>query len=790
MSVNLVYYKDGAKVMRPVTTEEEYRQLRGSSRQVDLVSQARSGDQDAKRRLVQMNYSLGAPLPLPSPKGEGVYTDAETPLKGCSAISMSVGMDVDFDKSAPDYETKMHDVPAMILAKKDELGLLMLERSASKGYHIVFRRHEELTQEENLRWASDLLGVQYDEGAKDVTRVFFTTTDSPEDLLYLDEELFDRTLAEAPLNIDPEEDEEPEPEIAEETHTCELDYDGIPYDKLLAKWWELHYDGKTPIKSNRDTLTFELAVNFRHICGFDRNVMDRVIPCYDGFTHAEKMKCIDSALGEKRSLMPVKLKRVIDAVRKDNVRDLATMQVMEDLEHQDDLTYWNRISVKTLPRGVRDSVMALEPACIMPVITGIAPAIGALATGVKILVHGKPHSLNMLSYIVGEAGSGKGDLDPVIEAWMWELMAMADVYFQKEEEWRSRSRVEKNADKLPEEPVFPVRWLPLNNTVANLAQRLARTDGTHAFSFTPEADTVAQKWKSDISDFSVMVRQAYDGSRYDREARSTEAVNVHIKHLLWNITMCGTPDALHRVIDNYTDGLLSRVAISRMPDNTYSPLPETTRQLTDKQADHIHQVAHLLPLMKGTVELPRLEKASREWLEEIRLEALKNQDKTMARCRMRDHVTAMRIAACIMLCKVCELLIAQYGLTGAERRLQEEPTLWIPIMRRTQSTTMMNLYKVIADSIIDSDLYYFRSELDEVYTSAMQRGVSKVRRGKNHTIYDALPTEFTMEQSRKNAVLIKGVSVTDNAIRLMLRAWEDQGLVEKTESGTYRKLSA
>ena len=77
------------------------------------------------------------------------------------------------------------------MAKREELGLLMLEKSArGEGYHLVFRRKAGMSQEENLRWASELLGVEFDKGAKDITRVFFTTTANQEDLIYLEDEIF------------------------------------------------------------------------------------------------------------------------------------------------------------------------------------------------------------------------------------------------------------------------------------------------------------------------------------------------------------------------------------------------------------------------------------------------------------------------------------------------------------------------------------------------------------------------------------------------------------------------
>ena len=192
-------------MMRPVLTAAEYRNLRNSNYQKRLVAGIRKGDAKQKMRLLQMNYSC---MPSNAAAGNAAAGNATTPslqkapLKGCKSPSMSVGMDVDFDPSAPDYEEMMEKAPEMVLSKKDELGLLMLERSARKGYHLVFRRHfmDGLAegkilenQEINLKWASELLGVKFDEAAKDITRVFFSTTASEEDLLFLDDALFEQT---------------------------------------------------------------------------------------------------------------------------------------------------------------------------------------------------------------------------------------------------------------------------------------------------------------------------------------------------------------------------------------------------------------------------------------------------------------------------------------------------------------------------------------------------------------------------------------------------------------------
>ncbi len=163
MSAHVIYMQEGRKMMRPVLTREEYMALRDSE-------QNRRAE---KRNMVQMNYSC-----LPTTNDNDNRHPGCGPLKGCTTPSNTVGMDID-EPIDTDF----------VLSKKEELGLLMFENSATKPGcgHIVFRRHPEMTQEENLRWASKVLGVEYDKGAKDITRVFYTPADK---LVYLDDELF------------------------------------------------------------------------------------------------------------------------------------------------------------------------------------------------------------------------------------------------------------------------------------------------------------------------------------------------------------------------------------------------------------------------------------------------------------------------------------------------------------------------------------------------------------------------------------------------------------------------
>lgn len=839
MSCYLIKVENGHKVARSITSEEEYKQLRGSNEQKANLRLARAGNDAAKRRLVQFNYSGHYP--------QGV-------VKGMKLPSGAFGFDMD----EPEAFAK---AAKLLLKEPDKYGLLMLERSARQGGHAVFEREKGKTVLENQVRIATMLKCEMDTSAHDINRVYFTTTSDDEDLLFLSPRLFkdeyDEVAVAAEGKVLEERERYGQEELPEGAHKANKHYEpwkkefkkdsqgvfkgqefknskistsaastsaastsstastsaasttsaaqdnylGIPYGEIIKKWWQMYNDGQEPMRSNRNTLTFELAVNLRHICGFDRNLLAQIIPCYDGFPEQEKMACINSALNEKITQMPKRLKDVLSAIRQERMKqgnagggsaadNEALLNALDEANSKDDLFYYN--ALPKLPQGIRDSISAVGPALALPVITAICPAIGMLATGVKVSVHGKMNSLNLISYIAGDFASGKGSIDPVIDAWTSEVKEMDKMYQQKEDEWRAKKRAAKNKKEQPEEPKLPVRCLTLNNTVANLAERLANTEGKHAFSFTPEADTVAQKWKSAMSDFSVMLRQAYDGTSYEREARSADAVNVHIDRLLWNVVMCGTPDALYRVVSNYTDGFQSRIIVAKTPDNTFTPLSDNMHVMNERQRDRIIQIAHLLPLLTGEVVLPKLEDKGREWLEQIRLETMKNDDKVKARQRFRICPTTMRMMTCIMLCKVLETLIQKHGFNGAEKQLKESPDLWKGMLVKMQTPAMLNVFDVLADYQLDNALYFFRSRIEDAFSSknyCSQSAYDRSRRGKNDSIFERLDVTFTFEQAEQQSIAVKGATATHETVKQMLKNWKRQGLICVLPDMRYQKVS-
>ena len=733
------------------------------------------------------------------------YTDGHRHAKSAIPTNMAY-LDLDELNGEDPHEVWKRLVQTLLLLELEHLIVLVHVSCSGKGLRIVYiipSHFDNLSPTERIdqskQWLAAKLGVTDDSKTKDLARGSFAVPRSyviygPDKRLFeesvsesVKEELFDGRGKMEDGKFQPS-DVSPEPSGKQ----FPMHYHGIPFTDIIRKYWEVNNHGFEPTKGDRDTMTYQLACDLRHICGRNFEWLDQVIPCYDGFSPEEKRAKIKSALTSEFNGFPNRLRNVLNALQMEDGR--CKMEDVDEPSDADDEQFSivnSQFSIKRMPQGIKDSIEAVGPQLAMPVVTAICPCIGALATGVVLDVHGRKKGLNLISYIAGDFASGKGDIDPVVDAWMSEVQALDKMYQMQEDEWRAKKRAAKNKKEQPEEPKLPVRFITLNTTVANVAERLANTEGKHAFSFTPEADTVAQKFRTAMSDFSVMLRQSYDGSKFDREARSADAVNVHIEHLLWNVTMCGTPDALYRVVSNYTDGFQSRIAVARTPDNTFAPLEDKPYVLTSRQTERIQQIAHLLPRMQGEVVLPKLETKGREWVERIRLESMKNDDRTRARQRMRVCVTAQRMTCCLMLCKICETLIQKHGLSGAESRLKQYPNLWKEMLLKVQTPTMLEVYDVIADSLLENALHFFRDRIEAAFNSRDYAGYSgseRLKRGKNDTIYERLDVQFSFEQAMQHSVATKGANVTHNTVRQMLKNWRKQGLVVQTEDGRYRKI--
>lgn len=608
MSCYVIFYENGAKMMRPVLTAAEYRNLRNSNYQKRLVAGIRKGDAKQKMRLLQMNYSCMATPP----------SLQKAPLKGCKSPSMSVGMDVDFDPSAPDYEEMMEKAPEMVLSKKDELGLLMLERSARKGYHLVFRRHfmDGLAegkilenQEINLKWASELLGVKFDEAAKDITRVFFSTTASEEDLLFLDDALFEQTAPnieklagsgsstngsaangsstsrstagkENPSNsaeasqksADAQQASNAQnPADAQQTSNTQQAsnaqnpanasnisplYNGIPYSEIISKYWELYNFGKLPTMGDRNVKTFELAVTLRAICNYSLPQLEAVIPRYDNFPEQEWRTTLESALKEPRKGMPYRLRQVLLAIQSDS--KIAATGGSRDVPPA---------MPQKLPKLLK-LLSSKVPQMYKPAVCeAIFPALAIHLHGVKFRYWDNvDHEPTFMNVLIAPMSVGKGAIKKPIDFILADIKEADKPNRLREAEWKRKNPSGKTKAKDPRPNDICIQILIDNLTDAVFNQRVVDAhENGQRFVYT-RVDEVEQLKKvtsrGTVDEVSILIRKAFDNAEHGQERVGADSI-TGIAPLRWNFNASTTIPNAHRFfLKSVNDGTLSRLNLS------------------------------------------------------------------------------------------------------------------------------------------------------------------------------------------------------------------------------------
>ena len=562
----MIYYKDGAKRMRPVLTREEYLSLRNGGEQRRLVERIRAGEEGLKSKLVQMNYSC-----LPNEDGS---------LKGSKTMSTTVGMDIDFvapkDLSAEEQQIwlseRMVGVPELVLGKKDELGLKMLERSATKGYHLVFTRRSELSQEENLKWASDLLGVKFDDNAKDITRVFFTTTASAEDILYLDDKIFEVVTA---LQCDSSNQANTDTTDGTDNpsnpiNSCSVAYDkdatynGILFTEIIAKYWELFNGGKEPVEGDRNALTFELAVTLRSICGYSLERLMQVIPNYwrptpgpslDGGEWLEYRRTLENALKEPKKGMPFRLKQVLQALKSQQAVKACGGTLTAPPPMPKKLPPLIRLLTKNVPWFYKPAVAS-----------AVFPALGAHLHGVKFRYWDNvDHEPTFMNVLIGRQSIGKGTIKKPIEYIVEDIRQRDLPNRQREAEWKQKNPGAKQK-KDPRPTDICIQMLIDNLTDAVFNQRIvdAHNNGQR-FLFTVVDEIEALKKvtsRGSVDEVGLLIRKAFDNADAGQERVGADSVSG-IAPLRWNFNASTTPpNARKFFFKMVNDGTVSRLDIS------------------------------------------------------------------------------------------------------------------------------------------------------------------------------------------------------------------------------------
>ena len=578
--------------MRPVLTREEYLELRNVGFQVENVARIRQGDEALKASLVQMNYSC-----LPNDDGT---------LKGSKRMSSTVGMDIDHLTAE-----EMPKVKECILQKKDELGLLMLEESArGGGYHLVFKRRPELSQEENLKWASDLLGVEFDKGAKDITRVFFTTTEK--ELGYLDDEIFNPS----PDLSNPSPDlprgggegggqkVSPWGDLEGVTHDADAKYNGILFTSIIKKYWELFNDGKEPVEGDRNALTFELAVTIRSICGYSLEKMMAVIPNYWKAETEEYRKTLENALKEPKKGMPYRLKQVLQALKSQAGVKACGGTTTTPPPMPKKLPPLLKLLTKNVPWFYKPAVA-----------NAVFPALGVHLHGVKFRYWDNvEHEATFMNVLIGRQSIGKGTIKKPIEFIMDDIKQRDQPNRQREAEWKQKNPGAKQK-KDPRPTDICIQMLIDNLTDAVFNQRIvdANNNGQRfIYTIVDEIEGLKKVTsKGTVDEVGLLIRKAFDNSDAGQERVGADSVSG-IAPLRWNFNASTTPpNARKFFFKMVNDGTVSRLDVSTIiqsdDDDDMAPI----LGIYDHQfAQELKPYIDRLEAANGLIECPQAKRLS------------------------------------------------------------------------------------------------------------------------------------------------------------------------------------
>jgi len=768
MAVNLVYIKGGRKMMRPVLTKEEYMSLRDSE-------ENRRAD---KWHMVQMNYSL-----VCSDSPEEERAGGDFPLKGCKTQSSTVGMDVDFNPDDADYEKKMADVPNRILEKKDELGLLMLERSATKGFHIVFRRHPELSQEENLRWASELLGVEYDKGAKDITRVFFTPT--TENILFLDEEIFERKETPQPPkgeHVDRHETvrEESTASYEQKSVSEELPLGGqggiakesnlrafdLCVENAGLKVGEMDVWGEHNWHSN---LMAVLSVGLPKLMSKDQllAVVREKLPNYSQTEDCKKLIAYfyDNYVADK-GFMSTTLREInakaqmpTSVSHKEDEEDEAAMKELTE-------AWTPPVVPKKIPGLMELLVSNYDPRFRNMLLLSALPVLSAHASHFRAkYINGKVIGPQQYVSVIGGSGQGKGTCTS-----LYQEMVQYTLQDNDNREWQ---KVKENAelrDKMANAKERPPKYHPKlrlfettsKSSILELQTNLGK-NGMLLGMFS-EVDGLSSASRAAYSDISVLLRKGWDMDMHRQFYMSDSTCNTYTQMSI-SLLMAGTVKAmLERMFSdtNCEGGLMQRCipVLVPMTKRTFRPpcqdfLSDEQKQERDSLLIELYQKDLALGDETQLLETPMMNRAIGQWFDKLE-ERYNDGQLTDAEADLSHRCGEFMLRAAIP-------LVALYG---------HETKEIVDFCRWVGETAHYAMCRI------------FGHRVQKDITSANEMLAARLDARKTaEPLLDKMPTVFTVRQFKEQRVK-DGQSPE---VKMLLSRYCRNGKIARIGRGVYRK---
>ena len=705
----MIYYKNGVKMMRPVLTREEYLALRNGGEQQQLVQRIRGGEDGLKSKLVQMNYSC-----LPNEDGT---------LRGSKRMSTTVGMDIDH-LTADD----MPKVKERILQKKDELGLLMLEESArGGGYHLVFRRRDDLDQEGNLKWASELLGVEYDKGAKDITRVFFTTSEN--ELLFLDDEIFKMK----------EGRENPSPDLPRGGGG----YKGIPYASIINEYWQR--TGGVPVDGERNVRLHKLAVNLRSICDNKRKVLLAVMPRL-GLSEQEMASIVDSACKETPKGISKIVKQIIDDLQESPLPlEGAEGEVSGEVPPP---------MPRRLPKLIQ-LLLSRTPDIYKPAVAhAVFPALAAHLYKVKFrYIDNVLHEATLMNVLMAGTGAGKDCISQPINYIMADIRKRDAENLERERQWKQEVNSKgANKDKRQRPEGLIIQEVDPDMTNPAFVLRMSEADGHFLYTKMNEIDQFDALRGSGKGgqQFQIMCLAFDPGNRYGQTRVGAQSVTEKVCiRFNWNAST--TIAKGQRYFRNVlTDGPISRINFCTIPEREIGAEMPVYGTYDAAFEEELRPYIERLTKAVGEIECPQAFRLAHQTKEENAEFARLSQSRVFENLSFRGNVIAWL--------KGCLLYVANDYKW--DKTIED-------FVRWSLQYDMWCKMQFFAEAIESAD------------------GVEQKTKPGPRNLLELLPDEFTL-QDAVNVRRQQGLPTKDS--NHMISVWKNRGYISQISNLSYKKV--
>ena len=524
-------------------------------------------------------------------------------------------------------------------------------------------------------------------------------------------------------------------------------FKGIPYQDIIAEYWRC--TGGQPQRGERNDRLHQLAANLRAICDNQEEWLLAIMPRY-GLSEQEMRSIIHSACKEPTKGSRL-MRQIVERMR-NTPASYTYDTVCEEPPSQTTLPL--AAMAKTLPIGLRESLVGVPATMHMPVLCGVLPLAAAYADQVEVeYCDGNRQHLGLMSIIRGDQASNKSVVKNAIDIWKRQLEEEDALARRREEEWKERKKGRKASEKAPDDPKVMIRMMPVTVSCSTLLRRLKNARDHTLYSFGEELDTLrktngAGSWSSKYD----VYRLAFDRGEWGQDYNSDQAESGVAK-VAYNWTMLGTNGALRKCFktDNIENGLSSRILVAEMPDSAFSRMPKFGKRSPDDEA-RIQQAVSRLRSYSGLIDVPRLRKAIEQWVEEKRVEAAKDIDHVKDTYRKRSAVIGFRCG------------VVYHLLTGKER----------------ETKSCVSFALAMAEYCLEQQIKTFGEALQNQYVEASGEGM---RKGKNKSVFDQLPPSFSLD----DLAALKHDSVSRNSVVKIISRWKRDGWISKTANNRWKK---